>query len=87
MAEIVYFLCAILSMSCAFLLFRGYRRTRTSLLLWSSVCFGLLAANNLILFVDLVILPDLEFNGIFWRNVIGAFAGGTLLYGLIWELT
>lgn len=87
MAETVYLLCAVLSVACAVLLLRGYRQGRSNLLLWSSLGFGLLAMNNLILFVDLVVLPDLDFHGLLWRNLVSAAAGSVLLYGLIWELT
>jgi hypothetical protein len=87
MAEIVYILSSILSIACAVLLYRGYRKNPSHLLLWSSLCFGLLAVNGTILFFDLVILPDINFNGIFWRNLISATAGSVLLFGLIWEMT
>jgi hypothetical protein len=60
MAEIVYALCAVTSVLCAVLLFRAYRRTRTNLLLWSTLCFVGLAANNILLFVDIVVLPDVD---------------------------
>ena len=87
MAESVYILCALMSITCAGLLFRGYHKTRSHLLLWSAVCFGLLALSNIVLFVDVIVLPKVDFHGLFWRNVIGAVAGSILLYSLIWELT
>ena len=54
----VYVLCFLTSAACAWLLGRSYRRNGTRLLLWSSVCFGFLAANNLVLVLDLVVWPD-----------------------------
>lgn len=87
MAEIVYALCAICSVACATLLLRGYRENRSKLLLWSCLAFAMLALNNIILFTDLVILPELDFNGTLIRNITGAIAGSLLLYGLIWEVT
>lgn len=87
MAESVYILCAVLSTACAVLLVRGYQRTPTSLLVWSSVCFGLLALNNVVLVVDLVIFPEINMNGLLLRNTLGAAAGSLLLFGLIWEMT
>ena len=60
MAEIVYALCAAMSVLCAVLLFRAYRRTRTNLLLWSTLCFLGLAVNSILLFVDIVVLPDID---------------------------
>ncbi len=87
MAESVYVLCSILSICCAGMLFRGYRRQPSVLLLWSSICFGLLAINSGILVLDLVILPDQDIHGFFWRNILGGMAGSLLLFGLIWEMT
>jgi hypothetical protein len=87
MAEIVYLLCALMSTACAFLLLRGSQKSGSKLLLWSGLCFALLALNNIVLVVDLVILPDLDFHGRMWRNAIGGLAGSLLLFGLVWELT
>jgi hypothetical protein len=84
MPEAVYLLCAATSMSCAALLLRGYRRVRSRLLLWSSLCFVLLALNNTLLFVDLIVVPtsaDLSL----WRAVTALSGVGVLLFGLIWE--
>lgn len=86
MAETVYGLCALMSVVCAIMLFRGYRATRTQLLLWSSLCFGFVALNNIFLFFDLVVFPDLDLHGPFWRNFLGATAGSLMLFGLIWEV-
>jgi hypothetical protein len=60
LATVVYLLCLLTSAACAWLLGRSYRRTGTRLLLWSSVCFAFLAANNLALVFDLVV----------WRNAV-----------------
>ena len=82
-AKSVYVLCAITSVACAWLLFRGYRRTGTRLLLWSGLCFAGLAINNIMLFVDLVVLPGVDLS--LWR-AIPALAGVVLLlYGLVWD--
>ena len=53
----VYILCTITCLLCAILLFRGYARTGVRLLFWSALCFVFLSANNLMLFIDLVLLP------------------------------
>lgn len=87
MAEYVYFLCALTSVACATFLFRGFRKSHSRLLLWSSLSFGLLAFNNIVLFVDVILLPNLDFGGIYLRNASGALAGSLLLFGLIWEVT
>jgi hypothetical protein len=84
MAEAVYLLCAATSVACAALLLRGYRRQRTRLLLWSSLCFAFLALNNALLFVDLIIVPyaaDLSM----WRGLTALIGVSLLLFGLIWE--
>ncbi len=87
MAEIIYMLCAIMSVVCAFLLYRSYRSTKARLLLWSGICFGLLAANCIFLFVDMVIFPEVYLHGPLLRQGLGAASGLVLLFGLIWELT
>lgn len=87
MAELVYILCAVMSAGCAFMLFAAYLRSPNHLLLWSSFCFCILAFSNAILVVDLIILPNLDFHGVFWRNIFSSSAGMLLLFGLIWELT
>jgi hypothetical protein len=84
MPEAVYLLCAATSIACAILLLRGYQRQRTRLLLWSSLCFVLLALNNALLFIDLIIVPtglDLSL----WRSVTALSGVSVLLFGLIWE--
>lgn len=83
MAETVYILCTLTSFACAVLLLRGYRRSRARFLLWCALCFVGLAANNLLLFVDLVLLPDVDLSLYRSLTAIGAIA--VLLYGLIWD--
>jgi hypothetical protein len=83
MAETVYVLCAVTSLSCAILLLRGYRQTRTKLLFWSSLCFAGLALNNVLLLVDLLIVPAVDLS--LTRNLVALLAMMTLLFGLIWE--
>ncbi len=83
MAEFVYILCAAASSLCAYLLFRGYRSARTHLLFWSSLCFVGLALNNLLLLVDLYLVPRVD---LFMLRTGSALAAMTvLLYGLIWD--
>jgi len=55
---IVYVLCLLTSAACVWLLGRSYRQTSTRLLLWSSICFSFLAANNFVLILDLLVLPE-----------------------------
>jgi hypothetical protein len=84
MAEAVYLLCALTSLWCAVALFRSYLRRRTRVLLWSSLGFAGLAANNAILFMDLVVLPAIDLALV--RAALGAIATVVLVAGLIWDV-
>lgn len=85
MAEIVYAPRAVTSVLCAALLLRAYRRSRAKPLLWSSLCFAGLAANNILLFVDLVLVPDVDLSIVRGLTAIAAML--VLLYGLIWDVS
>lgn len=84
-ASAVYLLCLFASLVCAGLLVRSYVRNRTKLLLWSAACFSLLALNNLLLVVDLLILPT-TIDLLLVRILSSLAAVSVLLYGFIWEL-
>lgn len=79
-----YVLCAATALACAVLLLRGYRRSRTRLLLWCGVCFLALTAENVVLFFDLVVYP--EVNLLALRRGFALAGVSALLYGLIWEI-
>lgn len=81
---IVYLLCFATSSACAWLLGRSYRRTGARLLMWSALCFLLLAANNLLLIADLLMLPDLDLR--LGRLLLSLAAVGVLLFGFVWNL-
>lgn len=83
MARLVYALCALTSIIVAALLVRGFLRSRARLLLWSALCFVLLAVNNLLLFVDFS-LPMVDLS--LWRAVPIVLGLALLIYGLIWEV-
>jgi len=83
MASVVYALCAFTSVLCAGLLWRAYRASRARLLLWSSVSFIGLACNNLLLFIDRVIVPTVDLS--LYRSLTGALGVMVLLLGLIWD--
>jgi hypothetical protein len=80
----VYLLCFATSAACAWLLARGYRLSGTRLLLWSSLCFLFLAGNNLLLVVDLLVLPGVDLR--LARLGMSLAAVGILLFGFIWDL-
>lgn len=69
---------------CAGLLLRAYLQTRTRLLLWSGLCFAGLALSNLLLYVDLQVLPD-EVSLYRYRLALTAAAMCVLVFGLVWD--
>ncbi|MES2465888.1 MAG: DUF5985 family protein [Verrucomicrobiota bacterium] len=83
MPEAVYILCALTSLTCAFLLGRAYWLKRVPLLFWSTVCFGALAVNNILLFVDLIVMPGIDLQPL--RTLFALVGVSTLLYGLAME--
>jgi hypothetical protein len=81
--SIVYLLCGLTSIVCACLLAKSYVTSRAPLLLWSAACFALLAANNLVVIVDMLLTPptvDLRMP----RLLLSCAAGAVLLFGFIW---
>ncbi|HZV61494.1 MAG TPA: DUF5985 family protein [Methylophilaceae bacterium] len=83
MGAIVYTSCALTAMICAWLLFRAFHQSRYKLLFWSGLCFAGLALSNLVLVLDKVIFPDINFGN--YRLIIALLALLPLLYGLIFE--
>ena len=83
MANVVYILCALNSFACAILLLRGFRNSGVRLLLWSGLAFLGMALNNLLLFVDLGMVPTVDLA--VWRAVPLLVGLALLLYGLVWE--
>jgi hypothetical protein len=83
MAEAVYILCAITCIACAALLLRSYLRTRTRFLMWSSAGFTGLSINNILLLVDLMVVPSIDLQP--WRTLAALIAVTVLVVGLILE--
>lgn len=81
---VVYTLCFLTSSACAWLLARSYGRSGARLLLWSCLCFVLLAANNLVLVVDMLVIPKVDLR--LGRLLLSLAAVGVLLFGFIWDL-
>jgi heme/copper-type cytochrome/quinol oxidase subunit 4 len=81
---LVYLLCLLSSVLCLVLLARGYLRTRVKLLFWSACCFVGLALNNLFLFLDTIVFPDMYLMPM--RLLTTGTALVVLLYGFIWEV-
>lgn len=90
MGKAIYLLCALTSILCAALLIRGYFNSRARLLLYAGFCFAMLAVNNALLFIDLVIYSDTD---LFFfklpfalvRGIIALLGLSILLWGLIWD--
>jgi hypothetical protein len=83
MVEAVYVLSGLTSLACSVLLFRGWRRSGTRLLFWSGWCFAGLALNNILLFVDTVVVAGVD---LALARALSTLVGLSLLvYGLIWE--
>lgn len=81
---LVFVLCIVTSITCLWLLVRGWRRTGTRLLFWSALCFAFLATNNLLVFVDVIVLPtSIDLRPL--RLIASLGAVSVLLWGLIWE--
>ena len=79
----LYAVCVLSSTACAVLLFRGYLKRRVRLLMWSAICFAGLSVNNMALFVDLVLFPDIDLR---LARLVPALIGMLfLLYGFIWD--
>lgn len=84
MAAFIYTLCTITCLVATLLLLRGWRQTRSPLLVWSGVCFAGLTLSNLLLVLDRTIYSvsaDLS-----TERLASAFiALLVLVIGLIWE--
>lgn len=79
----VLVLCAATSALCALLLLHGWRRSRHRLLLWSGLCFVGLALNNLLLLVDLRLVPAHDLSVL--RALPSVVGVALLLYGFVWD--
>jgi hypothetical protein len=83
MAEAIYVLCAATSLGCAFLLLRGYRRSRARLPFFTALFFAIFAINNVLLPVDMIAVPDVDLS--LFRTSVALAAMVVLLFGLVWE--
>lgn len=83
MVIIVYFLCALTSLLCAWLLCKSYWKTKYPLLFWSGLCFIGLTCNNLLVVFDRLIFTEIDL--LPWRLVSTLFSLSLMLVGLIWQ--
>jgi hypothetical protein len=79
----LYLTAVVTCLACTVLLFRKYASTRSRLLLWSALCFVGLTANNVLVLVDMVMLPSVDLR--LARLVASLLGMLFLLYGFIWE--
>ena len=79
----LYVLAAMTSLACTVLLYRSYLRSRQRLLLWSALCFIGLTVNNVLVFFDLAVYPEVDLRP---HRLAASLAGLLfLLYGFIME--
>ena len=71
------------SLACTVLLLRAFAASGVRLLLWSGLCFVFLTLNNLVLFLDLVVFPEVDLRP--YRLGTALVGVLFLLYGFIWE--
>jgi hypothetical protein len=84
-ASVVYILSALISLACTVLLLRSYASERSTLLLWAGICFAGLTLNNILLFVDKVVITDTDLS--LWRTLPALAGTLALVFGLLWEET
>jgi hypothetical protein len=80
----LYVLAILSSSTCATLLTRAYVQRRVRLLMWSAICFVGLTINNVALFVDLVLFPEVDLRLL--RLVPALLGMSCLLYGFILDV-
>ena len=83
MAQAIYSLCALTSLTCLVLLWRSYRAIGSRLLFWSAMCFLLLTINNVLLVLDKIVFVQRDLS--LGRLTAALLAVMLLLFGLIWE--
>jgi Family of unknown function (DUF5985) len=82
-AATVYILSALISLACAVLLLRSWVQSRTGLLLWAAICFIGLTIHNAVLFVDKIVVTDVDLS--LWRGLPALAGMLALAFGLLWE--
>jgi hypothetical protein len=81
---VIYVLCFLTSVACAAMLGRSYAQSRNGMLLWSSISFGFLAVNNLVLVLDMVVWPTGDLRLL--RLLLALAAAASLIWGFVWEI-
>jgi hypothetical protein len=80
---LVYALCMLTALMCAWLLLQAYQRTHYRLLFWCSLYFSIAALNNVFLVADKVMFPEVDLT--VYRYLVALVGLLVLLPGLILE--
>ena len=80
---VIYGLCMLTALLCAWLLLQAYHKTRYRLLFWCSLFFSIAALNNVFLVVDKLIFSDIDLT--VYRYAVALLGLFVLLPGLILE--
>ena len=80
---VLYGLCMLTALMCAWLLLQAYHKTRYRLLFWCSLFFSIAALNNVFLVVDKLIFSDIDLT--VYRYAVALLGLFVLLPGLILE--
>lgn len=84
MEKLVYLFCAITYIGCAVLLLKSYFRSRTKLVFWGCIFFICYALNNIVLYIDLALLPP-AFDLSPYRDALILIGLTAMIFGLIKE--
>ena len=80
---VIYGLCMVTALMCAWLLLQAYHRTRYRLLFWCGLFFSVAALNNIFLVMDKLVFSNVDLT--FYRYVAAPVGLLILLPGLILE--
>lgn len=77
----IYLLCAFTCLLCTVLLLRRWKATKLGLLFWSGICFLTLTAANVLLFLDRIVVREIDLAPV--RNSTTLLAILFMIFGLI----
>ena len=80
---VIYGLCMLTALMCAWLLLQAYHKTRYRLLFWCSLFFSIAAVNNVFLVVDKLMVLEMDLT--VYRYAVALVGLFVLLPGLILE--
>lgn len=85
MPGLIYIICGLTSLGSAWLLGRGALKRHDGLMFWSSLCFFGMGVNNLLLYLNFIIFPEVEL--LIVARIAMVFSVLVLNFGLIWHTT